>query len=142
MDNKPDEQNTVGAVIITHGHLAESLLDVAGSITGDMEGALVVSVTESDSTEELRDALSEAVKKADTGGGVIIFTDMFGGTPSNIAFSLFKAGRVDVVTGVNLPMLLKFVSNRTGKALEDLAVLLKESGQQSIELAGDMLKEK
>lgn len=132
----------VGAVTVTHGKLSTALVEAAESITGKIEQIRTLSVMGNDSTDGLREELLKAIGTVDTGSGVIIFTDMFGGTPSNVSFSLFEAGKVEVITGVNLPMLLKFVSYRTERPLDELAVLLKEYGKQSIELAGDMLKEK
>ncbi|MBI5587280.1 MAG: PTS sugar transporter subunit IIA [Deltaproteobacteria bacterium] len=132
----------VGAIVVTHGSLAASLVEVAESITGKIENVRVVSVRNSDTTESIRSALSGFVREVNTGSGVIIFTDMFGGTPTNIALSLLEDGKVDVITGVNLPMLIKFIGNRTEKRLSEVALLLKDYGQKSIVLAGDMLKEK
>jgi PTS system mannose-specific IIA component len=132
----------VGAIVITHGSLAASLMEVAESITGRIEKVKTVSVMSSDTTESIRSALSGSIKDVNSGRGVIIFTDMFGGTPTNVALSLLEDGKVDVITGVNLPMLIKFIGNRTEKSLSEVALLLKEYGQKSIVLAGDMLKDK
>lgn len=132
----------VGAIVITHGSLAASLMEVAESITGKIEKVKIVSVMRSDTTESIRSALSGSIKDVNSGSGVIIFTDMFGGTPTNVALSLLEDGKVDVITGVNLPMLIKFIGNRTEKSLSEVALLLKEYGQKSIVLAGDMLKDK
>lgn len=132
----------IGAVIVTHGGLAQGLIDVAESIAGPMEALKAVSVSRSDNTESIRGMLSGAVKEVNRGDGVVIFTDMFGGTPTNIALSLLEGGRVEVITGVNLPMVLKFAGHRTDKKLHELVLYLKEYGQNSIVLAGDMLKEK
>ncbi len=132
----------VGAIVITHGSLAASLMEVAESITGKIEKVKTVSVTRSDTTESIRSALSGSIKDVNSGSGVIIFTDMFGGTPTNVALSLLEDGKVDVITGVNLPMLIKFIGNRTEKSLSEVALLLKDYGQKSIVLAGDMLKDK
>ncbi|MFQ5735735.1 MAG: PTS sugar transporter subunit IIA [Thermodesulfobacteriota bacterium] len=132
----------IGAVIITHGQLAECLVEVAESITGKLENVKTVSVKNSDTTESIRGLLCSAIKEIDTGGGVLIFTDMFGGTPTNIALSLMEEGKVDVITGVNLPIVLKFIGHRNDKRIPELAQHLKEYGQSSIVLAGDMLKEK
>ncbi len=132
----------VGAVIITHGSLADSLVEVTETISGAVENIKTVSVLNTDATDGIRDHLATAVTDVSSGDGVIIFTDMFGGTPTNIALSLFKEGEVEVITGVNLPVLIKFVGHRSGKPLGELAVLLKESAQQGIVLAGDMLSEK
>lgn len=132
----------IGGVIITHGSLAASLLEAAALISGETEKVLSVSVNSADATEDVRERLSSAVKEADSGGGMIIFTDMFGGTPSNIALSFFKAGEVDVITGVNLPVLIKFIDNRKEMQLADLASALKQTGIGSMVLASEMLKDK
>ena len=105
-----------------------------------MDNVHVVSVITQDATEGIRARIAVAVKEANSGVGVIIFTDMFGGTPTNIALSLLEAGRVEVITGVNLPVLLKFVGHRADKPLDELARLLREYGRSSIVLATDMLK--
>ncbi|HLC17764.1 MAG TPA: PTS sugar transporter subunit IIA [Thermodesulfobacteriota bacterium] len=132
----------VGAVIITHGRVAESLVGAAESIAGKLERVRIMSVKGTDTTEGIREVLAGTVKEVDAGKGVIIFTDMFGGTPTNIALSLLEEDRVEVITGVNLPILLKFVSHRTEKPLAELALFLKEYGRESIVLAGNVLKEK
>lgn len=132
----------IGGIIITHGSLAGSLVEVAEIISGKIERLKTVSVGNSDGTNGIRDKLFEAIKEVDTGEGVIVFTDMFGGTPSNIALSLFESGRVEVITGVNLPVLVKFINQRSEKSLNELALALKETGTRSIVLASDMLKDK
>lgn len=132
----------IGAVIITHGDLANVLVEVAESITGKIENIRTVCIKNTDATEGIRASLCEAVAGVETGKGVVIFTDMFGGTPTNIALSLLEEGKVEVITGVNLPVLLKFVGYRSDKSLHELTLFLKDYGQKSIVLAGDMLKEK
>lgn len=132
----------VGAVVITHGRLAEALVEAAEAITGKMEKVRAVSVANTDSTDGIRGVVSAAIKEVDTGKGTVVFTDMFGGTPTNIALSLMNSGKVEVITGVNLPMLIKFVGRNPDKGLRELATLLREYGQKSIVLAGEMLKDK
>lgn len=132
----------VGAVIITHGDISRSLCDAAEAINGKVKSVKTISVSSSNTTEEIRKTLASSVKEADSGFGVIIFTDMFGGTPTNIALSLLEEGRVEVITGVNLPMLLKFIGHRNDKEIGELAVFLREYGRNSIILAGEMLKER
>ncbi len=132
----------VGAVIITHGSLGQSLIDAATGIAGGIENVKAVPVMSADATDGLRDALKAAVSGVNTGNGVIIFTDMFGGTPTNIALSLLDEKSVEVLTGVNLPIVLKFLSHRNDKPLKDLAAQLKSYGQESIVRATEMLKEK
>lgn len=135
-------ENMVGAVIITHGKVAEALVEAAEAITGKIENVRTVSVANSDSTDGIRGVVSGAIKETDSGKGVVVFTDMFGGTPTNIALSLMGAGKVEVITGVNLPMLIKFVGHRADKELHELAVTLRDYGQKSIVLAGEMLKDR
>ena len=112
------------------------------SIAGDIDMLKVVAVQNNDATEEVSEILAKEVKSVDGGAGVIIFTDMLGGTPSNVALPLLKEGTVDIMTGVNLPVLLKFVNYRRDKPLGELAMLLKEYAKESIVLASDVLKEK
>ncbi|MBI5827813.1 MAG: PTS sugar transporter subunit IIA [Deltaproteobacteria bacterium] len=131
-----------GAVIATHGKLAESLFAAAESITGRMENVRTVSITNADKSDRIRGEISAAIKEVDSGKGVVVFTDMFGGTPTNIALSLMEEGRVEVITGVNLPLLIKFAGHRSERPLNELVLLLKEYGRESIVIAGHMLKEK
>lgn len=132
----------VGAVVITHGRLAEALVEAAEAITGKMEKVRAVSVVSMDSTDGIRGVVSSAIKEVDSGNGTVVFTDMFGGTPTNIALSLMNSGKVEVITGVNLPMLIKFVGHRSDKPIHELAAVLKDYGQKSIVLAGEMLKDR
>ena len=132
----------IGAVVITHASLAQSLIEAAEAITGKLEGVMPVSISKSDSTEGVRRVIKQALKDVSSGKGAIIFTDMFGGTPTNIALSLYEEGRVEIITGVNLPLLIKFVSHRADKPLSELVLILKEHGSKSIVLAGDMLRER
>ncbi len=130
----------VGGVIITHGSLAGALVEVAKDIAGDMDDVKHIGIKSGDTTEEIRKALVRAVKAANTGDGVIIFTDMFGGTPTNISLSLLEEDAVEIITGVNLPVILKFVSNRKDKKLRELLLLLREHGAKSMVLASEMLR--
>ncbi|MEK7679608.1 MAG: PTS sugar transporter subunit IIA [Deltaproteobacteria bacterium] len=132
----------IGAVIITHGRLAESLIESAETITGPVEFMRAVSIKKTDTTEAIRAGLVRSVFELDKGKGVIIFTDMFGGTPTNVALSLMTEGRVEVITGVNLPVIIKFINCRAEKSLQETALLLKDYGQKSIVLAAEFLKEK
>lgn len=132
----------IGAIIITHGKLAEVLVATAEAITGKLENVRHISIDACDSAKCISDAIGSAVKTMHRKDGIIIFTDMFGGTPSNIGLSFLEAGKVEILTGVNLPMLLKFASHRADKALSELAVILKEHGQKSIVLASEVLKGK
>lgn len=132
----------IGAIVITHGKLAEVLVSTAEAIAGKLENVRHISIDTCDSAKCIADAISNAMKTMDKKDGIIILTDMFGGTPSNIGLSFLEHGKVEILTGVNLPMLLKFAGHRLGKTIQDLAALLKEHGQKSIVLASEVLKEK
>lgn len=130
----------IGAVIITHGNVASSLVETTEAIAGGVEGVYAIGIGGDETSEEVRKTLKKTVEKADKGKGVIIFTDMFGGTPTNIALSLLKEGYIEIITGVNLPLLLKFLNHREAAALTDLVGQLIEHGHKSIVLASSMLK--
>jgi PTS system mannose-specific IIA component len=114
-------------------------LTAAEMIVGEMGLAEAVGISPDDSVENIRENVTEAIKKV-SADGVIIMTDMFGGTPSNMSLSFLKDNIVEVLTGVNLPMLLKFATEREKSGVADLAQILKACGQESISVAGDYLK--
>ncbi|MBI3755505.1 MAG: PTS sugar transporter [Deltaproteobacteria bacterium] len=132
----------IGAIIITHGKLAEAIVSTAEAIAGRLENVRHISIDACDSAKCIGDSISSAIKTMDKKDGIIILTDMFGGTPSNIGLSFLEPGKVEILTGVNLPMLLKFAGHRADKGLLELAALLKEHGQKSIVLASEVLKRK
>ena len=130
----------VGVVVATHGRLGEELLATAAAVCGALERARAVSISAGQPMEEAREALAGAVRAVDEGQGVLVLTDMFGGTPANLALSLLDA-RVEVVTGVNLPMLLKLSTARAeGLALGPTAEMLTAYGQKNISLASQLLR--
>ncbi len=130
----------VGLVVATHGRLAEELLHTAEGIVGPLAQCEAVSIGASASMEDCRTRLSEAVKRVDAGEGVLVLTDMFGGTPANLALT-FLDEKLEVVTGVNLPMILKLATARAEKlALKATAELLASHGQKNITLASELLR--
>jgi PTS system mannose-specific IIA component len=130
----------VGLVVATHGGLAEELLRTAEGIVGRLEQCEAVSIGASSSMEDCRARLGEAVKRVDTGEGVLVLTDMFGGTPANLALT-FLDEKLEVVTGVNLPMVLKLASARAENlGLHAAAELLTGYGQKNITLASELLR--
>ena len=130
----------VGLVIATHGRLAEELLRTAEGIVGPLGQSEAVSVAADVSMDAARARLGEAVKRVDAGDGVLVLTDMFGGTPANLALT-FLDEKVEVVTGVNLPMIVKLATARGGGlALRAAAELLTAYGQKNITLASDLLR--
>ncbi len=128
----------VGVLIITHGDLGRELINAAEMIKGPLEGVVFVSVNYSKGVEDLKKEIKASIKKVDSGDGTLIFTDLFGGTPSNISPSFLKEGKVEVVTGVNLPMLLK-LDMRGEKKLSELASLIRDYGRKNIYLASEVL---
>jgi PTS system mannose-specific IIA component len=130
----------VGLVVATHGKLAEELLRTAEGIVGRLEQAEAVSVASSSAMEEARERFGEAIHRVDTGDGVLVLTDMFGGTPANLALT-FLDDKLEVLTGVNLPMLLKLATARAeGLAVHAAAELLAGYGQKNISLASELLR--
>ncbi len=130
----------LGIVIITHLKLGEELLAVAELIVGKLKQFQAVSINPTEGVEEIREKISEAIRRVDKGKGILILTDMFGGTPSNISLSFLEEGKIEVITGVNLPMLLKLSTYEGEKDLTGLAKFIKTYGQKNINLASEILK--
>ena len=141
MSDKNISDAPVGVVIVTHTDYGDKLLKAAEMIIGPQENARTVSVDVGVDTVETVKVLERSIKEVEQGGGVIIVTDMFGGTPTNLSLSLIGQHRIEVVTGVNLPMLIKILSTRT-KALELLAADAKTAGVQGIVVAGEILRKR
>jgi PTS system mannose-specific IIA component len=131
----------VGVILVTHGQFGMHLLEAAQTILGPQQQCAHIAVEGSVDMATLLTDLKNAVKRMDAGEGVIILTDMFGGTPSNISLSLLQPGKVDVLTGVNLPMLLRILGMRD-QDLTQLAQNAKSAGIQGIVLAGEVLTRK
>src|SRR5215475_7693438 len=129
----------VGVVVVTHGQLAAELLNAAEMIVGDLPRFTAVSIGWHDDVEVAREAIAAAIRKVDAGAGVLVLTDMFGGTPSNLGLSLLEAGRVEVVTGVNLPMLIKLARAESGDLLT-IARHLCDHGRAAIRVASELLR--
>jgi mannose PTS system EIIA component len=132
----------IGKLILTHGGLARELLAAASMISGRLDGFEALSLDWSDGFDEARAKVAAALERLDQGQGVLILTDMYGGTPCNIAMTFFQAGKVEVLTGVNLPMVLRMAcqaeAEETGVA--ELARWLQAKGQKSVCLAGDLVQ--
>lgn len=129
----------IGIVIVTHAHLGREMLKTAEFIVGGLEGCVSVSVDGNRGPETLRQAIGEAIQSVDKDGGILILTDMFGGTPSNISLSFLEAGRVEVLTGVNLPMLIKAVQVRDKMGLDQAAQTIGDYSRKAINVAGELL---
>jgi mannose PTS system EIIA component len=131
----------VGIVIVTHSQLGDALIEAAEFILGSKpEATVAVSVDLKENAEKLRGKIDTAIKKVRQPQGVLILTDMFGGTPSNLSYSFLEEGKIEVISGVNLPILVKATSARQEKELGDLAVFLETFGKRSISLASSILK--
>ena len=128
----------IGVVIVTHSALADEFLMATQQIVGAVEGIEPISIDPSDPIEEVEARIKKG-KKVDMGRGVLILTDMFGGTPSNISLSFQQKGKVEIVTGINLPMLIKLSTLREEKTLDELASFIKAYGQKNIHLASEIL---
>jgi len=132
----------VGVVLVTHSALADELLLATQQIVGEIEGIEPISIDPSEPMEGIRKRIKKAIKKVDRGKGVLVLTDMFGGTPSNMSLSFLERGKVEVVTGVNLPMLLKLATLKDEMPLEELASYIRSYGQRNIHLASEILGER
>lgn len=130
----------VGIVIVTHGKLGEELVRVSEFIVGRLEQVTAVSIDPTQDVQILHKKIQKAIKKLDSGKGVLILTDMFGGTPSNISLSFLEEGKIDVVTGVNLPMLIRLTHSREKLTLAGLAEQVKSYGSKGISQASEVLK--
>ena len=131
----------VGLVIVTHSDLGEALIKTAEAILeGSLAASTAVSVDLRQSAEQLRKKIGIGIKAVDQGTGVLILTDMFGGTPSNLSLSFLEEGRIEVLTGVNLPLVIRAVKMRQDKNLSELAESLLAYGRKSISLASEVLK--
>lgn len=128
----------IGVVVCTHANLAEALIDATEMILGEFPNASTVSVLPGESGEDIVDKLSTAIAEVETGSGVVILCDMFGGTPSNVSLTLLSDS-VEIVTGVNLPMLLKLSTCRT-QPLSDVARLIQTHSRENILVAGALLR--
>jgi PTS system mannose-specific IIA component len=132
----------VGAVIVTHGQLATELVSAAEMIVGETDHITAVSIGWHDDVDVAREEVAQAIKRVGTAGGVILLTDMFGGTPTNIAATFLGEASVEVVTGVNLPMVIKLATQDREESLADLARRVRDEGQKQIYLASDILAPK
>ena len=132
----------IGVVVVTHGHLATELVNAAEMIAGDLPRFAAVSIGWHDDVQTAREAIAAAIERVrdDRAPGVLVLTDMFGGTPSNLGMTFLEEGRVEVITGVNLPMLLKLASLRTSSDLADAAREIRESGRNNIWVASELIR--
>jgi PTS system mannose-specific IIA component len=130
----------VGGVIVSHGQLATELLAAAETVVGDLNHIAAVSIGWHDDVEAASSEVDRAIKQVSQGNGVVLMTDMFGGTPTNISAMFIKDGEVELVTGVNLPMVIKLASQNKETTLADLSRAIEDQGKQSIYRTGALLE--
>ena len=129
----------IGLILVTHGKLADEFVAAMAHVVGKQDGIAAISIGPEDNMEKRRADIGMAVKKVDTGGGVIILTDLFGGTPSNLAISLMRKGKVEVIAGINLPMLIRLAKARCCMPLEQAVVAARDAGRSYITIASEFL---
>jgi len=129
----------IGMVLVTHGRLAEELVAALEHVVGPQPNVASVCIGPDDDMERRRGDILESVARVDDGGGVVVLTDMFGGTPSNLAISIMDKAKVEVIAGVNLPMLIKLASVRSNESLQTAVVSAQEAGRKYINIASRLL---
>jgi len=132
----------IGGIIVTHGRLAIELVTAAEMIVGEIKHIIAVSIGWNDELEQGLKEIEQAIKKVNQGDGVLILTDMFGGTPTNVAMTFSQPGKVEIITGVNLPMIIKLASQQKGENLSVLAGKVREQGQKNIYIASEVMSPK
>ena len=132
----------IGGLIVSHGKLAEELLNALTIIIGEAVNIEAISIGWYDDVEESKKKISQSLKRIEQKNGVVIFTDMFGGTASNLSFSFLKDNQIEIITGVNLPMLIKFVSLQRSNNLKEVAKKVYEQGKKNIHLASALFSTK
>ncbi|WP_319543916.1 PTS sugar transporter subunit IIA [uncultured Pseudodesulfovibrio sp.] len=142
MASKSEKKNAmVGIVLVTHGTFGEALLDAAKMVMGQQENCLAVGIDVEKSVDETMEAVRKAIHTVENGKGVVALTDLFGGSPTTMSLSLMKSENLEVITGVNLPMLVATLQSRK-MDLNALAETVKTAGRQGIKVAGAMLRKK
>jgi PTS system mannose-specific IIA component len=129
----------IGLVLVTHGGLAREFLAATEHVVGPQENVRAISIGPDDDMEQRRKDILDAVEEVDVGSGVVLLTDMFGGTPSNLAISTMDRGNVEVLAGINLPMLIKLASVRKESTLAEAVAAAQESGRKYINVASKLL---
>jgi len=131
----------IGVVLVTHGRLAAEFIAALEHVVGPQRNMRAVCIGPDDDMEQRRKDILDAVAEVDEGDGAVLLTDMFGGTPSNLAISVMNSAKVEVIAGVNLPMLIKLASARTGNSLSAAANAAQQAGRQYINIASGLLKD-
>jgi PTS system mannose-specific IIA component len=131
----------IGLVLVTHGRLADEFVTAMEHVVGKQERVATVNIGPEDDMEARRNDIAEAIARVDAGRGVILLTDLFGGTPSNLAISLMERGRIEVIAGINLPMLIRLESARKKMKIVDAVAAAREAGRKYISVASEVLGE-
>ena len=129
----------IGMILVTHGRLAEHFIDAMEHVVGAQEGVATICIGPNDDMEQRRKDIADAIATVDTGDGAIILTDLFGGTPSNLAISLLDAGRIEVIAGINLPMLIRLAGARKSMNVVDAVSAAQVAGRNYITVASEFL---
>ncbi|MXP13534.1 PTS fructose transporter subunit IIA [Altererythrobacter confluentis] len=129
----------IGMILVTHGQLAEEFVHAMEHVVGKQEGVATVCIGPNDDMEKRRLEIAEAIENVDQGQGVVILTDLFGGTPSNLAISLLEAGRVEVIAGINLPMLIRLSGTRKTCPIKEAVSAARDAGRTYITVASEFL---
>ncbi len=132
----------IGMVLVTHGRLATEFRSALEHVVGPQSNVATVTIGPDDDMEQRRSDILDAVKSVDAGAGVVVLTDMFGGTPSNLAISVMNGGHVEVVAGINLPLLIKLASVREESSLEQAVIQAQDAGRKYINVASRVLSAK
>ena len=132
-------KDMIGVVLVTHGNLATELVKVMEHVVGPQDQLKTITIDPDDDMEKRREDILNSVQFVDKGLGVIILTDMFGGTPSNLAISIMEQAKIDIIAGVNLPMLIKLASVRSTETISDAVAQAREAGQKYIMIASQVL---
>mgnify|MGYP001225600491 FL=1 len=135
-----DEIKRIGAVIVSHGQVANELLAAAEAVVGDVDNVAAVSIGWHDDVEAAKAEIERAIEKVSQGVGVILLTDMFGGTPTNISAMFLREGEIEIISGVNLPMVVKVATIGKTAVLADFAKEVEEQGKSAIMRAGELLE--
>lgn len=129
----------IGMILVTHGNLAEEFVHAMEHVVGDQSDVATVCIGPNDDMERRRAEIAEAIVQVDSGEGVIILTDLFGGTPSNLAISLMQAGKVEVIAGINLPMLIRLAKARGCMPVREAVAAARDAGRNYITIASEYL---
>jgi mannose PTS system EIIA component len=129
----------IGMILVTHGNLAEEFVHAMEHVVGDQVAVRTVCIGPNDDMEQRRAEIRSAIQAVDSGEGAVILTDLFGGTPSNLAISLMQAGRIEVIAGINLPMLIRLAKARECMTVREAAVAARDAGRNYITIASEYL---